>query len=248
MSLAELIAAARRILVFTGAGISTNSGIPDYRGPSGQWKTRDPVDYRDFLTSEAARIEYWDQKSETWETMKAAQPNGVHRAVVELERAGRLAMVVTQNIDGLHEKAGTAPERLVELHGNALRAECQSCAKARDLEACFGEFRATHAAPRCPCGGPMKPATISFGQQLVKRDLDRAMAAALGCDLCIALGSSLSVHPAATIPLFATQRGARYAIINRGRTDHDGLGEVTLRLDGDVEALFVPAVAAALAS
>jgi NAD-dependent deacetylase len=246
MTLAELIAVARRILVFTGAGVSTNSGIPDYRGPTGRWKTREPVDYRDFLRSEEARVEYWGQKSEQWETMRDARPNGVHHAVVELERAGRVSLVVTQNIDGLHEKAGTARGLLVELHGNALRAECQGCGKARDLDECMAEFRKTRAAPRCGCGGPVKPATISFGQQLVKRDLDRAMAAALGCDLCIAMGSSLSVQPAAAIPLIATQRGARYVIVNRGQTDHDGLDDVTLRLDGDVETLFVAAVTEAL--
>ncbi len=248
MSLAELIAAAERILIFTGAGISTNSGIPDYRGPSGRWKVRDPVDYRDFMRSRAARVEYWDQKAEGWEQLRDARPNGVHRAVVALEQAGKLLLLVTQNIDGLHEKAGSSRALLVELHGTARRVACQSCGKEREPDACFADFRRTGEPPACGCGGWLKPATISFGQSLVKADLDRAMAATLRCDLCIALGSSLSVHPAAAIPLLALQHGARYAVVNRGHTDHDGIDGLALRLDGDVEELFAPAVAAALTS
>jgi NAD-dependent deacetylase len=246
VTLADLIREAERILVFTGAGISTNSGIPDYRGPSGRWKVRDPVYYRDFMTSEAARIEYWDQKSEGWEQLRDAEPNDVHRAVVEIEKAGRLLLLVTQNIDGLHEKAGTSRTCLIELHGNTTRVACQTCSRERDADGCFAEFRDTRKPPQCSCGGWLKPATISFGQSLVKADLDRAMVAATRCDLCIAMGSTLSVHPAASIPVIAVDQGARYAIVNRGVTDHDGLEGLTLRLEGDVGALFPSAVTEAL--
>jgi NAD-dependent deacetylase len=245
--LVSLLSEATRILIFTGAGISTGSGIPDYRGPKGVWKSRQPVYYDDFMSSQAARIEYWDQKLEGWQEFKTAKPNAVHRAIAKLEDHGKILMVVTQNIDGLHAKAGTSPERLVELHGSNLATECQSCGRQTDPDAHFAEFKQTGLAPQCAiCDGYLKPATISFGQGLREDDLRRAGWAADHCDLVIALGSTLSVHPAASFPLLAAQRGQAYVIINRGRTDHDGMASVSLRLEGDVTELFPPAVAAAL--
>ncbi|HEY6169332.1 MAG TPA: Sir2 family NAD-dependent protein deacetylase, partial [Verrucomicrobiae bacterium] len=233
---------SRRMLVFTGAGISTGSGIPDFRGPGGVWERRKPVYYQDFMTSEAARVEHWDYKLEGWDGFRDARPNATHHAIVRLERAGKLLMVVTQNIDGLHSRAGTAAERLVELHGTNLFVECQSCGRRTDPEPHFESFRKTRQPPCCECGGFLKPATISFGQNLRPEDLERAAAAAGECDLVVALGSTLSVYPAAEVPLAAGRRGVPYVVINRGPTEHDGLREVTLRLEGDVVEIFPPAV------
>ena len=198
---------ASQILIFTGAGISTASGIPDFRGPQGVWKTRQPVYYQDFMASEESRIEAWDQKLEAWEAFRDAQPNAVHTAVADLEKAGKILMVVTQNIDGLHAKAGTSSARLVELHGTNAEVECQACGVRDEPEPHFEYFRKHRRSPRCACGGYLKAATISFGQNLREGDLDRAAATAQGADLVVALGSTLSVHPAASIPILAAQRG-----------------------------------------
>ncbi|MFQ5605225.1 MAG: NAD-dependent deacetylase [bacterium] len=242
----ELLRTHNEILIFTGAGISTGSGIPDYRGPQGVWKTRQPVYYQDFMSSEAARIEYWHQKWQGWEEFKKAQPNAVHCAVAELEKAGKVCMVVTQNIDGLHARAGTTTEKLVELHGTNLATECQTCHERSDPDAHFKNFAETGRAPVCHCGGYLKPATISFGQNLRDEDLRRASQAAERTDMVVALGSTLSVHPAASIPLMAASKGVPYVIINRGVTDQDHHPAVSLRLEGDVVELFPLAVAAAL--
>ncbi|MFQ5651947.1 MAG: NAD-dependent deacetylase [bacterium] len=245
--LVDFLRHSKQVMIFTGAGISTGSGIPDYRGPQGVWRRRQPVYYQEFMTSDAARIEYWDYKLEGWESFRDAQPNAVHQAIVELERAGKLCMVVTQNIDGLHSRAGTTDERLVELHGSNLAVECQSCWQRSDPEPHFASFKETGAAPVCDtCGGYLKPATISFGQSLRQAELQKATLAAEQADLVVALGSTLSVHPAASFPLMAANRGASYVVINRGATDHDGDPAVSLRLDGDVVEIFPPAVQAAL--
>jgi NAD-dependent deacetylase len=246
-NLIKYITQAQRIMIFTGAGISTGSGIPDYRGPEGVWKYQQPVYYQDFMESEGARIEYWDQKLAGWEEFKSAQPNPVHLSIAELENAGKIEMVVTQNIDGLHGRAGTSPEKLVELHGTNLETECQSCYARSDPDPHFEKFKQTGCAPICEkCGGHLKPATISFGQSLREQDLIEAGRASENADLVISLGSTLSVHPAASFPAMAAQRGMPYIIINRGPTDHDALPSLSLRLEGDVVAIFPPAVAAAL--
>ncbi len=251
VDLSEFIALLRRsnrVMIFTGAGISTGSGIPDYRGPQGVWKHRQPVYYQDFMSSDAARVEYWDYKLGGWESFRDALPNAVHDAVVKLEQAGKLGTVVTQNIDGLHSKAGTTAERLVEIHGSNLAVECQGCLHVTDPAAHFSLFKKTNSAPLCDkCGGYLKPATISFGQSLREADLQRASAAAQEADLVVALGSTLSVHPAASFPLMAAERGIPYVIINRGATDQDGHAAVSLRLEGDVGEIFPPAVEATLA-
>jgi len=238
---------AGKALIFTGAGISTGSGIPDFRGPQGVWKRRQPVYFQDFLTSETARIEHWDYKLEGWDGFRNAQPNAVHRAIVEMEKAGKVLMVVTQNIDGLHALAGTTVERLVELHGTNLLVECVSCRSRTDPESHFEFFRTERKPPLCHCGGFLKPATISFGQSLEPETLERAEQAAMRADLVVALGSTLSVYPAASFPLMAAQRGIPYVIINRGETDHDHEPAVTLRIEGDVAEIFPAAVKAALA-
>lgn len=245
--LVELIREARSIMVFTGAGISTSSGIQDYRGPQGVWKTREPVYFQDFMARDSARVEYWDQKLETWPSIRDARPNAAHEAIARLETEGRINLVVTQNIDGLHSKAGTSRERLVEVHGTNLLVECMRCHDFTDPEAHFAAFSRSRTAPSCArCGGWLKPATISFGQSLRSDDLNRASAAAHRCDLVMALGTSLTVYPAASLPLLAAQRGTPYVIINRGVTEHDRLPSVSLRLDGDVVEILPPAVEAAL--
>ncbi len=246
MELTELIREAERIFVFTGAGVSTGSGIQDFRGPQGVWKTREPVYFDDFMSSGSARVEYWDQKLEAWPSFRDAEPNAVHLAIAELERVGKVAMVVTQNIDGLHTRAGTASARLVEIHGTNGAVECMSCHELSEPGGHFELFAEERKAPECSCGGYLKPATISFGQSLRTEDLQRAREAVERADLAIALGSTLSVYPAASFPLAAADRGAPYVIINRGVTDHDRHPSVTLRLEGDVVELFPPAVRAAL--
>ena len=228
--LVHLLTTRQRLLLFTGAGISTTSGIPDFRGPDGVWQRRQPVYYGDFLQSEEARVEHWDFKLEAWPALRNARPTAVHEAIARLERAHRVEMVVTQNIDGLHSRAGTSRERLVELHGTNTEVECLACGQRTDPQSHFDAFAATRRPPRCDCGGLLKPATISFGQSLIAADLQRATEAATRADAVIALGSTLSVVPAATIPLMAARDGAEYVIINQGETDHDGRAEVTLRL------------------
>lgn len=245
-ALADLLAAGDRILVFTGAGISTPSGIPDYRGPQGVWKTRRPVYYQEFMQSEEHRRAYWQQKLEDSETWGSAGPNEVHASIVALEAAGKIEMVVTQNVDGLHSLAGTSPERLVEIHGTNLAVECQSCGERTDPAPHFAVFAETGVSPTCHCGGFLKPATISFGQSLRSADMARAYEAADRCDLVVALGSTLAVTPAASVPLYATERGTPYVIVNQGPTDHDQLRVVTLRIEDDVATVVPAAVVAAL--
>ena len=245
--LADYLRMSRKALIFTGAGISTGSGIPDFRGPQGVWTRRQPVYFNDFMRSETARIEHWDYKLEGWDGFRAARPNAVHHAIVKLENVGKVLMVVTQNIDGLHALAGTSPDRLVELHGTNLLVECQSCKWRGDPEPHFEFFRVNRKPPLCDCGGFLKPATISFGQSLEPQALERAQEAASRADLVVALGSTLSVYPAASFPLLAAQRGTPYVIINRGATDHDHESCVSLRIEADVAEIFPAAVEAALA-
>ena len=245
-TLTDWIRESNRILVFTGAGISTPSGIPAFRGAGGIWTTRQPVYYQDFMAKESARIEYWEYKLEMWEEHGDAQPNIIHESIVRLEQAGKVEMVVTQNIDGLHRAAGTSEDLLVEIHGTGTLVECQTCGHREPPQSSFDYFKHERKGPRCECGGFLKPATISFGQSLREADLKRAFAAAESCDLVIALGSTLSVSPANAIPMAAAQAGVPYIIINRDETDHDSLSQVTLRLTGNVEELFPPAVDEAL--
>lgn len=246
MTLADYLRASHRALIFTGAGISTSSGIPDFRGPQGVWTRRQPVYFDDFMRSEAARIEHWDYKLEGYAAFRAAKPNAIHRAIVRLERAGKVCGVVTQNIDGLHSLAGSSADRLVEVHGTNALVECQSCHRREDPEPHFESFRRTRQPPVCACGGFLKPATISFGQSLDAATLARAHQLAIETDLVVALGSTLSVYPASSIPLIAADRGAPYIVVNRGATDHDGDARVALRLEGDVGEIFPSAVEAAL--
>jgi len=235
--LAAAVNAAERVLAFTGAGISTASGIPDFRGPQGVWKRRKPVLFQDFIASAEARRAHWRYKAEGHTEFAQARPNAAHRALVALERLGKLDTLVTQNVDGLHQDAGHDPERIVELHGTNRLAECLACGERSAPEAALEEFRATGECPRCrACGGILKTATVSFGQQMPQAELQRAFRAARRADLALAIGSTLEVRPAADVPLAAVGNGARYAIINRGPTGHDGFAD--LRLEGDVTVIL----------
>lgn len=231
---------ARRILVFTGAGISTGSGIPDFRGPKGIWTKYQPVYYQEFLSSEEKRIEHWQYKMETWAQFKDARPNATHRAIAELEALGRVQAVVTQNIDGLQQAAGTREDRVLELHGTTRWIECISCGERSAPEKAMRFFEEHRTPPLCSCGGLLKSATISFGQPLNPEVMRRAAAEASRSDLVLALGSTLSVYPAAEIPLVAARRGIPYLIINQGPTEHDEIA--TLRIEADVGEVLPPAV------
>jgi NAD-dependent deacetylase len=238
----ELLGKAERVLAFTGAGVSTGSNIPDFRGPDGVWRTRAPVELPEFVRSEAARVEYWSFKLEGYPAFRDAKPNAAHLALVELERLGRLEAVVTQNVDGLHLAAGTSADRLVELHGTNSEAECMACGVREPIARAMHEFAETRRPPACTrCGGLMKPGVVMFGQALAGRELARAHEAARRCDLVVALGSSLVVTPAADVPLLALRRRVPYVVVNRGATPHDVLA--TLTLDEDVTQVL-PAVIA----
>jgi NAD-dependent deacetylase len=222
------LAQARSILVFTGAGISTESGIPDFRGPNGVWRTRDPLRYtiQNYLADPEVRREAWQLRLES--PVDRAEPNAGHRAVVELERTGRVCAVVTQNIDGLHQAAGSA--NVIELHGSTRQAGCLSCGRRMPIGVVLDRVREGEADPTCEaCGGLLKAATISFGQALVEADVERAMAHATDCDLCLAVGSTLSVWPAAGVPLQAARTGARLVIVNDGETDLDAAASAVIQ-------------------
>jgi NAD-dependent deacetylase len=239
--LTRLLRASEGMLIFTGAGISTQSGIPDYRGPQGVWKTRQPVYFNEFLADEDKRIEYWEFKLESWEQFRAARPNATHAAIADLEARGRVQAVVTQNIDGLHQEAGS--KNVIEMHGTDRLVSCLECHARYETTPWMEWFAEHRTTPRCPtCNGLLKSATISFGQNLDPTVLEEATAAASKADLALALGSTLSVNPAAMIPLITAKNGAPYVIINRGETEHDPMA--TLRLDADVTEVLPTAVAA----
>jgi len=233
----ELIAGAKKILVFTGAGVSTGSGIPDYRGPDGVWLKREPVLYRDFVSSTRSKVEYWKYKADTFPAFLAAAPNAAHKAIAALEKTGRLLALVTQNIDNLHRAAGTHTDKLIELHGSGLYAECLDCLNWTSMAEALDKFKADGAPPLCSCGGWLKPAVVMFGEPLDQESLVKAFKAAEDCDLAISAGSSLSVEPAASIPLSAKAGGKPYLIVNRGPTAHDKAADI--KLDGDA-CLLLP--------
>lgn len=226
------LATARRLVVFTGAGISTESGIPDFRSPQGVWSQAKPIDFKDFLASADARREAWRRKIEIDRDMEQAAPNRGHRAVAALVAQGRAHCVITQNIDGLHQRAGVPAARLVELHGNGTYATCLECGLRHELAPIKAAFIADGTLPSCRnCDGPVKAATISFGQPMPEREMARAQSATLDCDLFLVLGSSLVVYPAAGFPLLAKRRGARLVIVNREPTEQDALADLVLHAD-----------------
>jgi len=220
-TLATWVSESRRGVAFTGAGISTESGIPDFRSPGGIWTHFRMIQYPEFMESATARHEYWEQKAAGQLEFGSARPNAGHLALAEWEREGKLVAVVTQNIDELHQAAGS--QRVLELHGTALAALCQDCHARFDVAPLVDEFRRTHAVPPCPaCGGDrLKHATVSFGQALPPEVIQAAFQSARDADLMLAIGSSLVVEPAASIPRTAKRFGARLVIINREPTPQD---------------------------
>jgi NAD-dependent deacetylase len=219
---------ARRVLVFTGAGISTESGIPDFRGPNGLWTRVDPSRYtiQNFVADPEVRRESWQNRLHS--PLEEARPNAGHRAVVELEQLGKVRIVVTQNIDGLHQLAGSRD--VIELHGTTREAACLSCRRRLPIATVLDRVREGDVDPHCElCGGLLKTATISFGQALIEADLIRANAEASACDLCLAAGSTLSVWPAAGVPLEARRSGAPLVIVNDGDTELDDAASAVIR-------------------
>ncbi|RMG39317.1 MAG: NAD-dependent protein deacylase [Planctomycetota bacterium] len=228
--IAEWIRGARFGVALTGAGISTDSGIPDFRSPGGVWSRSRPVYFDEFLSSERARREYWRQKAEAHDDIVRAQPNIVHRSLADWERRGLLHGVITQNIDGLHQLAGS--RRVLELHGTARLVACLNCDWSDEADRWVAEFRERGQVPPCPrCGGIIKHATVSFGQALRAEVLEQAADWARKADLFLALGSSLVVQPAASLPVIAAENGARVVIINREPTPVDAEATVTVRAE-----------------
>ena len=219
---------SERAVAFTGAGISTESGIADFRSPGGVWSRYQPVLFQDFLASAAARRRYWQMKKEGYRELRSAKPNAGHRALARLESAGRLQAVITQNIDGLHQDAGSS--RVLELHGTSRHCVCLGCDARYDPDLIQERLEAGVEIPLCDrCGAFLKSATISFGQALPATVLREAIDLCTGADLVVALGSSLVVEPAASLPLQAKQSGARLVIINRTETPLDDIADVVLR-------------------
>lgn len=220
------------MFVLTGAGVSTESGIPDFRSPGGLWTRYDPreLTYDKFCSCEETRRSYWRMATEAYPTLDHARPNAAHRAIVQLERAGRLLQLVTQNIDGLHQKAGSDTERIIEIHGSALRVSCIECGKEFDRGQVHRRVLEGDSVPYCDaCRGPLKPATVSFGQPMPERETLEAFEAASKCDLMIVVGSSLVVYPAAGLPDSAVAAGARLIIVNKEPTDKDANAAAVLR-------------------
>jgi NAD-dependent deacetylase len=226
-----MLATSKRTVVFTGAGISTESGIPDFRSPGGIWTQYQPIDFREFLSSEEARRETWRRKIAVDGAISRAEPNRGHRAIAHLAALGKISSVITQNIDGLHQRSGIPDEEVIELHGNGTYAACLECASRYELAEVFAAFKANEEPPRCDCGGFIKSATISFGQPMPFEPMRRAQAESKACDLFIAIGSSLVVYPAAGFPAVAKQNGSRLVILNREPTDLDYLADLVLNLE-----------------
>jgi NAD-dependent deacetylase len=227
----DWIAKARRVVVLTGAGISTDSGIPDFRGPQGVW-TKNPKaeklsDIRYYMADPEVRRLSWQSRLE--HTAWSAQPNAGHRALVELERRGKLHALITQNIDELHQLAGHSPDKVIEVHGTMRKVVCMSCGERAPMEKALARVRAGEADPPCrSCGGILKSATISFGQQLVPEVIDRALQAAAQADLFLSVGTSLQVYPIAGAVPIAKRAGARVVIVNAEPTPFDELADAVL--------------------
>ena len=228
-ALARLIAEAKRVVVFTGAGISTESGIPDFRSPGGIWTQMAPIYFDEFLASEEARRETWRRRFAMEDIFKAAEPNRGHRAVDALVRRGKVAAVITQNIDGLHEASGIPRDKIIELHGNTTYATCLDCGQRYEITDLRASFERDGTVPPCDkCLGHVKTATVSFGQAMPVLAMQRAEQETLAADLFIVLGSSLVVYPAAGFPQLAKHNGAALVIVNREPTGLDPIADLVL--------------------
>jgi NAD-dependent deacetylase len=239
-----MIEEARRVAIFTGAGISTESGIPDFRSPGGVWSRMSPIYFRDFVRSEAKRREAWERAFTGRAGWVGREPNAGHYAVARLVASGKARAVITQNVDNLHQNAGVPADQVIELHGNASYATCLECALRHELADLRALYRATGDLPCCrQCGGIVKTATISFGQNLPAAALERAEDEALACDLFLVLGSSLQVYPANGFPQLARHNGAALVILNRDPTDQDDDADLVLHDEiGPVMSEVVPAL------
>lgn len=227
---ADLVAGGR-VVVFTGAGISTESGIPDFRSPAGLWGRYDPDDfsYPNFLRSDEARARYWAAGRELYATIRKAEPNAAHRAIVALERLGVLDCVITQNVDDLHRRAGTDPARVIELHGNATRVRCLRCDRRYGRDLIQARLEAGERVPACEaCGGILKPLTVLFGEPMPAEAVRWAERRARGAGCCLVVGSSLAVYPAAYMPVYAQESGARLVVVNLTPTRIDHVADVVL--------------------
>ncbi len=233
----QLIESSASITVFTGAGISTESGIPDFRSPGGLWTKHQPIYFDDFMRSEEMRRESWRRKIALDEAFGTAKPNSGHNAIAGLYRTGKVRKVITQNIDGLHQESGISDDDVIELHGSTRYAKCLDCGKRFELPPILAAFKKDERLPICDtCGGIIKTATISFGQAMPEIEMRRAEEATLSCELFLAIGSSLVVYPAAGFPLLAKQNGARLVIINREPTELDGAADLVVR--GEIGAVL----------
>ena len=226
---AKRIKESSRLTVFTGAGISTESGIPDYRSQGGIWDKFKPVYFDEFMSSKDSREEYWRRWIALYQGIVEAQPNAAHLALARLEKMGLLQTVITQNIDGLHQESGLADENIIELHGNTCRIRCMSCRKISPIDGVQQRLAAGDMAPECECGGFLKPDTISFGQAMPVAQVEKAAALSQDCDFFLVVGSTLLVQPAAHMPVYAKNRGAFLAIINLSETPCDGMCDVLIR-------------------
>lgn len=230
--LMEMIAGARTIVAFTGAGISTESGIPDYRSPGGVWTRFRPIDFGEFVATEEARRETWRRKFASHGVLENATPNAGHRALAKLVERGKMPAIITQNIDGLHQASGVPDAKVIELHGNATYASCLDCKQRYELDWVREIFAIDERLPVCTrCGGMIKTATISFGQSMPEAEMERARDVTLEADLFIVLGSSLVVYPAAGFPIMAKRNGSRLAIINRDATDQDDIADLVINAE-----------------
>lgn len=219
----------KNIVALTGAGISTESGIPDFRSPGGIWSRRQPVQYNDFISSEKSRLEDWERRFEMQAFFSTAEPNSAHFALTKLAQKHFLSCLITQNVDGLHQKSGFPLERLIEIHGNSTFATCLDCGSREELDDLRATFEKAET-PRCKkCNGLLKAAVVSFGQAMPEKELDKAVQAASVCDLFIVLGSSLVVQPAAQLPVIAVHSGAELVILNAEETPLDSLASTVIR-------------------
>ena len=228
--LQSLLDESKRAVVFTGAGISTESGIPDFRSPGGVWTTNQPIQFNDFMSAEEMRRETWRRKINTDKSIRAAEPNRGHRAVEKLIRLGKVSNIITQNIDGLHQESGVPDDQIIELHGNSTYATCLERGLRHEIDDIMAAFQVDETLPHCnDCDSPyVKPATISFGQSMPEDAMQRARVATDQCDLFISLGSSLVVYPAAGFPVIAKNNGAQLVIVNRDPTEMDHIADLVL--------------------
>ncbi len=232
--IAHKIAKGGRNIFFTGAGISTESGIPDFRSQGGIWDKYQPVYFDEFMSSEESRIEYWKGKAELYPNLEKAKPNAGHLAIARLNEMGLLESVITQNIDGLHQLSGLPDDKVIELHGNTTRVRCMSCRETSSMKASFDRIQKGELAPICHCGGYLKPDTISFGQSMPITEMEEAANFANSCDFFCVVGSTLLVQPAAHMPVLAKKNDAFLSIINLSETPCDNICDVLIQQEAGI--------------